>query len=723
MTYFADYEYNERYFVRFQDIEGNDWRISIQDPQWDNEEPEAELAGAEFPIEWEGDGDESQEKVMCGTTGRIRLICLDTQSELFKVGKILPTAINNRRVQVLRYTQEYGGWLWKLYWQGFIKPDVYTQEWDSAPYTIELPIVSLVASLEYFPMPLPLEGTVMEEQTNVIGLIRAICIMTGCDIKRIFTNMPVYEDFNGEKHLIPKPGTDPEEKYEANWSQGVANASYFYDFEDGFMQPKTFRDVMENICYPYGKVYDTYKGISILMRWKNDAIEGAKLYDIPIWYDYDNRIPSSVVRFRDYSDINIVNLTDVLTAGTDNTFSQISAPRSATFKKSKEDNNTIFEMSDKYISPALPIGDTLVGKPTVEDSVDEINGVRRYLYAIPNNYINKDFAENWNFENVLHPSLKDYAFCRVVDVTGNNESNTAAVLMPLGFSFNINGDGNDDDSALVEFTLVRGVRSVEGMNAVRLAIKPYVIFIAGPAAEYHYATPIPVHVHYIRLFIGIQDMATGRYYDSDSKSWGNVSTLSQVSSLPQESGDWILSFNEDRQSGDNTLHRLRLSFYAEIDYDEDDRPHTYGMMFCSFKMEYSKPQVATNQGIAAVFAESILANGNTIVYNSSGGENIEIEYKTLCGSKNGVINGSVLMPWNSFCNSPRYIDSGIRKRIDIDAATFTRYRPGIDYFDFVDDYVVVKDGQDVFLPVAVGMNPRMNTIKLRLVSTNVTKQI
>ena len=41
-------------------------------------------------------------------------------------------------------------------------------------------------------------------------------------------------------------------------------------------------------------------------------------------------------------------------------------------------------------------------------------------------------------------------------------------------------------------------------------------------------------------------------------------------------------------------------------------------------------------------------------------------------------------------------------------------------FNLIGNYCVIVDGSKVYVPVAVGMNPRMNTIKLILVTTNVT---
>ena len=711
MIYYNTLEYNERYFVRFKDVDGNDWRISIQDPTFEG--TATELTGAAEPIDWEGNGDASQDEVFCGTTGRIRFICTDSaQASIFTIGNLLPENINDRRVQLMRYTNIGGGVSqFECYWQGFIKPDVYTQDWDMTPYEIELPIVSVVAALEYFPMPLPNENVfgLFDEQTNIGGLVRAICIACGCDIRYILTNKPIYEDFNGQKQLVPG------QEYYAHWSQGIVSSMYYYDIDSGIMKPKTLKYVLENICYPYGKIQDVYKGIAILMRWKADAASGAKLYNLPVWTDYDNQVISTTTRFSEFSSVNTINLTDVATAGTDNTFSLIARPRNVKFAKDINTSKEIFEFSDEFIKPSLPIGSTLNGNEYVVDTGTSISGVRRYLYAINTDFVNTGFATNWTLF-CSQESLQNYAFCRVVEVSGDNDSNQTSVTVPLGLCLNANAVNSSTGSALIAFTLANGVKTISGMNTLKFSIKPYIINLKDPAYEY----PNPIDNPVILVF-SIQDTKTGNYliYDSNEGKWvwQNSSATISFDDLTDESNEWSLVFNEDRQSNDNSLHKLRFGFVARA---SNNLGNTYGRMFLTFKLEYSEVPAATNQSIAAVFAESLQRNGNTIEYGGSG-EELTITFETQCGTKNNVIDGSVMLPFNSFCNAQTYIDTQNREQIEIEAAKFQRYNTsGVQLFDLVTSYAVIKDGTKVYIPVAVGMNPRMNTLKLRLVSTNVT---
>lgn len=721
MTYYNSYEYKERYFVRFKDIDGYDWRLSIQDPNFEGMPIDweavyaTELTGAADPIEWEGKGSDDQTDVMCGTTGRIRLVCVNSsQSALFTVGNILPENINDRRVQLLRYTYRGSGdYAWEVYWQGFIKPDIYTQDWDRTPYEIELPIVSPVASLEYFPMPDSLDGTAFDGVTNIASLLRAICLSCGCDIRHIFTNKRVYEDFNGQ----PQPVSG--RTYNAHWTQGVVSPAYYYDTDSGIMKPKTFKDVFENICYPYGKVHDTYYGIAVMMRWKDDAANGSRLFELPIWENIINHTPATDVRFGDWGEINKINLSDIQIAGTDNSFSLISRPRSVKFSKNINTENDIFELTDKFIKPSLVIGDDLTGKDGYEDPGQSQSGFRRYLYAFDKQYVNTNFAYDWVFSNTRYqdnPKLQDFAFCRTVALTGQTNDISYSTEVPLGFSFNVNKvSGSSNVGASVYFTLVNGVRSRNGANEIKLSIKPYVINRKDPTYTYQDGSNV------VSMSLVVEDVTTGKFLVKTSNGWEWTTSGQQIafSDLTNNSGEYSLSFNEERTANDHDLHHLRFGLHCATNGALSG--NTFGRMFCTFKLEYQQCKTATNQGIAATFAKSIGSNGTTTNYGGSG-EDLTIDFETQCGIKNVVIDGSIMLPYNSFCNAQTYIDTQNREKITIEAAKFERYYSLNHYFDMVSEYVVVKDGSKVYIPVAVGMNPRMNTVKLVLVSTNVTSQ-
>ena len=157
MNYYSSSAYGERYYFRFTDIEGTPWGVSIQQPNYTG--GRIELTASENPIEWMGTGDESQDEVVLGSTGTMRLLCLPMQERVFLQGNLLPQEINDRKVVVTRRRWSVDQYVWDIIWQGFIKPEQYTQEWGSnfvlyeqnptlgrVATEVDLPIVSIIAA-------------------------------------------------------------------------------------------------------------------------------------------------------------------------------------------------------------------------------------------------------------------------------------------------------------------------------------------------------------------------------------------------------------------------------------------------------------------------------------------------------------------------------------------------------------------------------------------------
>ncbi|MBR3856818.1 MAG: hypothetical protein IKM68_02405 [Bacteroidaceae bacterium] len=719
MIYHKPQLYFEHYFVRFDDVAGNAWRISIQKPQ-ENNNP-VELTGAEFPVEWMGKGDESQDEVVLGSTGIIRLVCVnDTQKALFTQGALLPTSINDCRVQVKK--QEQNDWI--VFWQGFIVPQTFSQDWDRTPYEIELPIASVVASLEYFPMPMPGDNCYdnFQEQTNIAGLLRCIFAWSGCQVMNLLTNKPIYEDFNGQTQQVPG------QQYNAHWTQGIVSASYFYENESGILKPKTFKDVVETLCYPYGKVQDYNLDVAFLMRWKDDAAEGMRMYSISVWDDYANDVYGTDVRFGDFDPLYKLSIEDIETAGTDNTHSILLAPSNVSFSSDIETNKEIFKLSESFIKSSLPIGQTLQGLPI--ETTDIASGKKRFLYAIHEDYVNKEFAEDWEFTNEQSQALAEYPFCRVVEVEMNTTDNTFTVTtpIPLGLCFNLNIDPpTEDDTAQTLFTIPIGVRSRYGSSYIKLKLTPYIITEASPDGGRITGT-----TGYEEMGITIQDLYNGKYFGwnrAEGKwEWSDNEIGAMCYDMPRENDDYVLWFHEPREAGDNSLHKLRIGVIVRVSNRLEE--NTYGRMYCDISLEYVEDKFMIEEGgawtfpiesVAAAFAKGI-TNNEKISSGKGGNSDLNINFKTQTGNQNIRTDGIVTLPYNSFCDATKYIDVDDREMIQIEAAEYELlYHQG--YFDLVTSYAVVTDGDKVFIPVAVGMNPRMNTVRLTLVSTNVTSNV
>lgn len=710
MTYYEPRYYTERYFIPFSDVDGHEWKVSIQQPEYEG--TATALQGAEIPVEWMGRGDEAQDDVVLGSTGTIRIICReqDVQSNLLEQGNLLPKFINDCRVQVMRYNSGY----WDVYWQGFIVPQTFTQDWDSAPFMIELPIASVVAAMEYFPMPLPVDNcySAFEEVTSVAGLLREIFRWSGCDIFYIKTNKVIYEDFNGQTQMV--------NSHAAQWSQGLVSSSFFYNAENGIIQPKTFKDVLETIAYPFGKIQEFSTSVAFLMRWKNDAQSEAKMYKMPIWDDYVNSVLADSVTFDDYEDIRKINLSEINTEGTDNKTDKIMAPSAVNFSSELTDEETIFEMSDKCLKTSLNIENDM-NNGIIQKKVYIQNGAYRYVYPIDIAKVNMGFAKNFTAAykpqyTGIYQYLNTSNLCKVVDVTISDvQTFNISTVINLGIYFTLSQDGNTSRFGICSFEILMPVKTVIGVNMLNLKIKPFHILLKEPSPNL--------------LYIAIKDLHYNRYliYDEISRTWlwqsrdELINAFTSVEKLTLEDGEYVLPFYDDRGLGDDSTHHLQLFILCQNLYSLPEP-----IAFCEVKLEYIDYNFLTwnSDHTQAIFPESAVVaelakstNNRLLTQCDSSNEELSIAFKTLAGNKYAR-KANCIIPYNSFCDNPQYIDKKNREKIEINAAKFETYYSG-GYFELVSSYCVIKDGDKVYIPVAVGLNPRMNSVKLRLITTNV----
>lgn len=706
MRYYIPQDYTEHYVVPFSDVDGNEWKVSIQEPNYHG--TPVTLVGASEPIEWMGRGDEDQTEVILGSTGTLRLVRTGDTDIYFNKNSLLPTYINDRRVQV--FMMRNG--TWALFWQGFILPESFSQDWDATPSEVELPLVSVVAALEYFPLPLKEENdcyTSFASQTNIAGLLRAIFIWSGCEIFHLVTNKPIYEDFNGQTQSSSS-GT------KVHWTQGKVSSEYFYERENGVIRPKTFKDMLEILTYPYGKVQDYADDVCILMRWMDDANEESKLYAIPVWDDYGAKAWADDYIFSEYTDIPYINLTDITTESTDNTQSEILAPREVNFSVDPEAYSEIFSFNEKYIKPTLPLPTT---EPVGMENAMIGSGKRRFLYSISQNDVNIDFAEDWGI--IVLPdnaAAKERHFCRVVDITANTDTKktTSDLIVPLGLCFNVPAKDNEVD---ISFTVPQGVRSRVWSTLIKLSLKFYLLEKENPGADIEDKVDVSLYIQDLSEDKWLMRHASGE--QEGQWSWISTKTAISLSELMGDNGTLELYFNEYRDGGDVLPHKLHFEFYvkSKLTLWGD----TFGRAFMDMSLEYVEHCFLDNNNVIAwgnVMA--VMAKNITMKRTMSGngqGEDLDIELKTMAGNQNVVAKNNIAFPYNSFCDATTYIDTVARKKIEIEAAKSERLPWGGYYYSLAAQYAVVKDSYKVFIPVAVGMNPRMSTLRLTLVSTNV----
>lgn len=702
MTYYSKTAYNERYNVQFKDIDGNDWYISIADPTFSGNA--TELTGAENPVEWFGVGDESQTDVVLGSTGTLRLICLDGQSSIFTQGALLPDVINERRVTIKRWFEDGGGY-WDIIWQGFIKPEQYTQDWDRAPYEIELPIVSAIAATEFIPMP---DYENVEEKDTIADLLWYVLDLTGCDFEKIITNKPVYEDFNGNPQYPDTPNPLP-----YHWTQSYASTLHFYDYEGDGIKPKMLKDVLETICYPYGKIFEYRRLVAVMMSAGKYIYQNTGLYYLQMNTDSPN-----YHRFVHYDEAGQTTielpLSSFQIAGTDNKISLVSRPESVNFTSKLETDDDIFEMSDDlYKAPITVDVGSLSGNP----SYWQYNEKYRALYRFDDTNVDTSFCSD-----LEHTTGIPWIFCRVVDVDGTDTKGyTYNTLIPLGLFMG--------PTELIMIELNRGVRTVELLNMIKLSMR---IFAYPPNYQAYGDASNAVHGTYTfnlgngdtkviakMLVVDVTDSNNPQYLDFSAgenhvnqwswKPYDNSIDLIYAEKMQFGGDTCYLTFNEPRDAGDNKPHKLRV-YLSVINTGMDALPVG---MFMDLKLEYVRDNSFTTAGLKRAFEEVNDSIEFKKQISETGGarESLTIDFKTMCGRNFIVLNGSAFVPYNSFCDATKYIDVQNRKMLELGAVKFDEA--------FVQYPFLVTDNTDVYVPVAFGMNPRMNTCRFTLVTTNI----
>lgn len=712
MTYYKPYEYAERYFILFDDVDGNKWKISIQDPAFSG--TAVELTGGETPVRWEGEGDEAQDEVVWGSTGNIQLVCLAGQESLFTNGQILPVDINDRRVQVLRYMNNE----WAIYWQGFIKPETFSQDWDSAPYEIDLPIVSAIAASEYFELPELEDYNIFEEATSVWALMACAISILGCDYTYVYTNKPEYEDFNGVKSYDSLGST-------RHWTEGRATMLDFYELSGGYTTPATVKDVLEMICYPYGKIYEFSRAIVIAISWKDSAYADARWYSAGIYntlpeggVDYDT-ILMDPQRFGEDIYINTVNLSDIATAGTDNNKSILPPPMRVDFSNDIAEEKTIFELTEDYLLPTLP---AKYDNNLIFEREYHANGKQHYRehyiinisnvdkYAFTRGGFGADAINGIEVTTTGTEGYISYPFVRVAEMEATtNRDMTSSIKTPLAFLFDFGQSSGTDSFYIIRFNINRPVISNDSFNQIKLSIKAFA-FNQTDALE---NLSLGGGNGAVRLYIKDVTVQKWLTYASGKWEWVNTETGNIGSWLSKENEDYILRFNEYREDNDLKPHVLQIKLDAYRASGE-----WWDKLYATLKLEYESTQVYFSDRKQYEIRPPKKQFGTRRTM-ASNGDNLDIKFKTKCLRSHYFMPTSPQHLANSFCDAQKYIDLQEREMIEIESAQFNLYN-GVGYrFDLVTHPVVIVDGSKVFIPVAVGMNPRMNTLKLTLVSTNV----
>lgn len=679
MIYYDKNDYSERYYIDFLDIDGNEWHVSIQDPT--GSFTPIELTGASNPVEWMGVGDEEQTRVVLGSTGTLRLVCTEETQNEFALGAIFPNVINDRRVVVSRNFPEGGQDRWFTMWQGFIKPEQYTQNWDRTPHEIELPIISLIAATEFFLMP---DYDQVQDKETIADLIWYIFDLLGCNVNKLITNKPVYEDFNG---------LTQEDDYGRpyHWTQGVASPLYFYELEGDGAKPKTLKDVLETICYPYGKVNDCMDYVTVLMvagKWISGEV---RLYEL----DMDR----TSINYHRFVAINgnqgptQIDISSLQIASTDNSTTLIAIPASVNFSNTVNVDGDVMEISEKYIKSSLPFSVDILDDTSKVTKVD-LNATDKYTYHFTGEYVER-ILYTPVYEYGMQEGANDPLFCRVVVVSTSDGGYTYSYNLETPLAFYI-----PKGYYFYAFDVPTKIKSFAGRNKVKVSFDVYSAQTLGKSST--------GEVFNNFFLVMIIDVDENKYLDLSDRQWKPLPANYQDWSWKSVTNltDCKVTFNEPRNSSDKSLHTLRFAFTAKTGSG-------YGSQYDFYikpKIEYVRDDAYTKPMVVGTFIDTLINAGNKSTLGSSG-EVINVDFKTMCGRTSTVVNGNGFIPNNSFCDSQNYIDIGNRRKIELAAVKLTA--------DFIAKPFHVNDGQTVYFPVAIGINAIDNTLRVTLVSTNI----
>lgn len=653
MTYYNKSDYQTRYRVTFKDLTESTWTVDIEDPGYTGSI--MELTAAANPLEWDGQGSESQTDCILGSTGLLRLVCLQGQEPMFVVGGIRPSSFNERRVTIKRGSQ--------VMWLGFLAKEEYNQEIMPAPYEVELPIKSVVACLEDFTLP-PYGD--FDEPSDNFSLLQYIVELTGADVTDIVTNVADYESFNGTRFTTGSGWQ--------HWTEGEVVITHWYDRTSDGYEPKSLKEVLETILYPYGHLREYGNSWGIFMAAKYYSSYNNYIYRMST----DKDVSTSNRLVNTYNSIPTRTLGNLIPLSTGNRTSVVDAPSLIKYERDIKPDKEILTLSEEYIKGNY--------EPSTLSFFKTFGNTKRYVLPIGVSLVNTFFA------NEIEISSNAF-FCRAIDFTkltsdGNDYSHTDVV--PLGFFLN----GSD---AKLEMKLMDEVRSRAGYNRIRLSI-----------TEYHLNTQNPItDPTKSNLKIKIKDQ--GMYLHQDG-SWTQYETWLHTNNgkldLRVEGSERVVYFNEPRNSADKSPHKLKVT----IKYDDDGTELIYGEL----KLQYVEDTTLSDESIKKAARQKTQYNVKKVSTGSCG-ENLDVEMKTMCGQIYDSIEGAANIPFCGFKDKTGLIDTSQRKVVEFDAVRYNASDP----LFLVRNYALITEDSTTYVPASVGCKARDCTMKLKLIQTNV----
>lgn len=232
-----------RWKVPFKSIGGTVYNVNIYDATFSG--TATELTGAAHPFVTSEDQNNDPTNPVRISTGYINIINTGDLSALF------PVAPKDRFVTLTSGDTTL--------WQGYIKQDQFTQPWDRAPYTVQIPVVSALGILEGCQM----EKGDVSDRARIAEYLRLAIVNTGTSYTNVVFPADLGEQSGGPWDVIFRFGLQ-----DRNWFK-YKNQNLIDPTEsryDGMSWLSVLTELMKAFGYT---LYERGKTIYIIGRRRN----------------------------------------------------------------------------------------------------------------------------------------------------------------------------------------------------------------------------------------------------------------------------------------------------------------------------------------------------------------------------------------------------------------------------------------------------------------------
>lgn len=719
------------YNIRFRDDDNGQWLVEVQSPDASATAP-VDLTPAGEPLEWRSNGDESQTQTIVSGAGTLRIHVTKETAQEIAVGRLLPTKALDRRVKVTRDGLTV--------WVGYIQMQTLSQDWDAAPYDIELPLMDTIAALDVIyidntetattTMQLlrhahahALQGDNPDTTGNEVGGVDAM------DFLR--TNLKEYRN----RYNSPN-GKD--------WTESpVFPGHYFEPEKDG--KPgdhATYSEALDQILSPFGRL------TQIGPRWFVGTADVFK----SVLYKPNPAKPSALIQ----ADFGIDPFTDISHAidGTNNNASVLPAPSKVTATYNPEEGavdfsgDTIIRIDADNIKTNASGGSKEVtwqddgGTHTLRYmKIGSGNSDAAFLWPVvtaEHHHMTADFYQYRLPDAVTHYRSRSISsgllsgnpgpWCQVVQNNDGwkvTEAHTLCLRRTFDIVENVNKQGHDYllKQDIVTLRVLRELVT-STVSVVKLTAKMMTGNLTKEADFSGADHTQEIYHPYVQVFWSATPSGTpSKVLNRNTGGWDDcrgfffADSVDEASMLPY---DRMSHGHQFHLPGNRGYISLRLyasgwtspgqgaptiSYAGDYDANRGDREW---FAFTELKLEYAAWTGTTPTSLLDWNKE--YTDDRDYQYNN-GTEEVTLNFKTLAGSSPSA--ATLLAPRWGFCDYAMNVVRSPREMVDIDAVQVTEAGdiPGVTRFSLFQ-----FDGKTYF-PAAVGMKARENTVSLKLIRT------